>query len=146
MILDNVNNNVGELVGEHSNSISIQEPCSQRRRRSQLTIGNQLDDIVGNTYAEWGQKLKGLADDDPVVQSLLDLREGSKARRLKSLKQKKQAVIGEGSSVAHNEYFDSSDNDSEATLYSSRLNELEESVNETDDVDEPDMDLSDDNP
>ncbi|GJU56773.1 hypothetical protein Tco_1234539 [Tanacetum coccineum] len=40
--------------------------------------------VVADTYAEWGQKLKG-----------------------------------EGSSDAHNKYYDSSDNDSEATLYSS---------------------------
>nr|GEX70161.1 hypothetical protein [Tanacetum cinerariifolium] len=87
-----------------------------------------------DTYAEWGQKLKGPAVDDLAVQSLLDLQEGSKASRHKSLKQKKQAVIGEGSSAAHNKYFDSSDNDSEATLYSSGADELKESVNETDDT------------
>ncbi|GKG61822.1 hypothetical protein Tco_0623539, partial [Tanacetum coccineum] len=57
---------------------------SQRRRRSQLTIDSQFDDKVTNTYAEWGQKLKGPAVDDPTVQSLLDLRKGSKANTVES--------------------------------------------------------------
>ncbi|GKB26521.1 hypothetical protein Tco_0865922, partial [Tanacetum coccineum] len=58
----------------------------------------------------------------------------------------KQAVAGEGSSVAHNKYYDSSDNDSEAKIHSSSSNKTEESANETDDADKSDMDLSDDNP
>ncbi|GJY48380.1 hypothetical protein Tco_0438336 [Tanacetum coccineum] len=134
------------VVGELTNSISIQELRTQQRRRSQLTIDSQLDDIVADIYAEWGQKLKGPAVDDPVVQSLLDLQKGSKASRLESLKQKNQAVAGEGSSAARNKYYDSSNNNSDATLYSSSSNESEESANETDDADESDMDLSDDNP
>ncbi|GJY43201.1 hypothetical protein Tco_0431414 [Tanacetum coccineum] len=40
---------------------------------------------VKNTYSEWGQKLKGPAVDDPAVQSLLNLRKGSKVSRLESL-------------------------------------------------------------
>ncbi|GJR40267.1 hypothetical protein Tco_1215951 [Tanacetum coccineum] len=71
---------------------------------------------------------------------------GSKASRLESLKQKKQVVAGEGSSVAHNKYYDSFDNDSDATLHSSRSDKTEESENESNDVDESNMDLSDDNP
>ncbi|GJT97834.1 hypothetical protein Tco_1093352 [Tanacetum coccineum] len=134
------------IVGELANSISIQEPCTQQRRRSQLTIDRQLNDTVGDTYVEWGQKLKGPVVDDPAVQSLLDLRKGSKASKLESLKQKKQAIAGEGSSAAHNKYYDSSDNDSEATLYFSSSDKTEESENETDDADKSDMDLSDDNP
>ncbi|GKA20039.1 hypothetical protein Tco_0699954, partial [Tanacetum coccineum] len=66
---------VGELT---------QESRSQQRRRSQLTIDSQLDDTVADTYAEWGQKLKGLAVEDPAVQSLLDLQKGSKANRLRN--------------------------------------------------------------
>ncbi|GJT95339.1 hypothetical protein Tco_1090857 [Tanacetum coccineum] len=67
------------------------------------------------------QKLKGLAVDDPAVQSLLDLRKGSKASRFENT-------------------------DSDAILYSSSSDKTEESTNETDDADESDMDLSDDNP
>ncbi|GJS67252.1 hypothetical protein Tco_0681816 [Tanacetum coccineum] len=92
-----------------------------------------------------GQKFKGHAVDDPTVQSLLDLQKGSKASKLESLRQKKQPVVGEGSSDAHNKYYDSSNNDSEATLYSSSSDRTKESANETDDADESDMDLSDDN-
>ncbi|GJX19982.1 hypothetical protein Tco_0222659 [Tanacetum coccineum] len=134
------------VVGELAHSISIQEPCSQQRQRSQLTIDSQTDEAVANIYNEWGQKLKGPAVDDPAVQSLLDLRKGSKANSLESLRQKKQAVAGEGSSVAHNKYYDSSDTDSDAILYSSSLDKLQKSANETDDPEEYDMDLSDDNP
>ncbi|GJU77379.1 retrovirus-related pol polyprotein from transposon TNT 1-94 [Tanacetum coccineum] len=82
-----------------------------------LTIAKET---VVDSYAEWGQKLKGPAVDNPSVQSLLDLRKGSKSNRLESLKQKKQAVVGEGSSATHNKYYDSSDIDSDATLYSLR--------------------------
>ncbi|GJX36999.1 hypothetical protein Tco_0250302 [Tanacetum coccineum] len=106
------------VVGGLANSISIQEPRSQRRP----------------------------AVEDPTVQSLTDLRKGSKASRLESLKQKKQAVVGEGSSAAHNKYYDDSDIDSNATLYSSSSDKTEESANETDDADESDMDLPDNNP
>nr|GEV04942.1 hypothetical protein [Tanacetum cinerariifolium] len=71
---------------------------------------------------------------------------GLKASRLESLRQKKQAVIGEGSSVAQNKYYSSSDTDNDATLYSSSSDKPEGSANETDDADESDMDLSYDNP
>ncbi|GKE34908.1 hypothetical protein Tco_1454230, partial [Tanacetum coccineum] len=47
--------------------------------------------------------------EDPAVQSLLDLRKGSKASGLESLKQAKQAVRGEVSSAAHNKYFEFGD-------------------------------------
>ncbi|GJY26603.1 hypothetical protein Tco_0401329 [Tanacetum coccineum] len=63
---------------------------------------------------------------DPAVQSLLDLRKGSKASRLKSLKQKKYAVTGEGSSAAHTKYYDTSDRESDATRYSSCSDTSEE--------------------
>ncbi|GJU14293.1 hypothetical protein Tco_1142259 [Tanacetum coccineum] len=115
------------------------------RKTRSLTIAEETV-VVTNTYAEWGQKLKGPAVDDPAVQSLLDLQKGSKVSRLESLKQKKQAVVGEGSSATHNKYYDSSDNDSDATLYSLSLDKTGECANETDDADESDMDLPDDNP
>ncbi|GJW42530.1 hypothetical protein Tco_0071329 [Tanacetum coccineum] len=110
---------IGEeaIVGELANFISIQEPFSQQRRRSQLKIGSQTDEAIADLYNEWGQKLKG-----PVIQSLLDLRKGSKASRIESLRQKKQPVAGEGSSVAQNKYYSSSDTNSDATLYSSSDN------------------------
>ncbi|GJR73022.1 retrovirus-related pol polyprotein from transposon TNT 1-94 [Tanacetum coccineum] len=102
-------------------SFSIQEPCTQQRQRSQLTINSQTNEAVADMYNEWGQKLKGPAVKDPAVQSLLDLRKRSKASRLENT-------------------------DSDATLYSSSSNKTEESANETDDVDESDMGLSNDNP
>ncbi|GKC01499.1 hypothetical protein Tco_0987635 [Tanacetum coccineum] len=78
---------------------------------------------------------------DPAIHSLLDLRKGSKASRLKSLKQKKHAVTGEGSSADHTKYYDTSDKESDATRYSSCLDTLEESANGTDDAGDFDMDL-----
>ncbi|GKA37228.1 hypothetical protein Tco_0723793 [Tanacetum coccineum] len=110
-----------------------------RKIRSLTIIKETVVDIVVDTYAEWGQKFKSPAVDDPAVQFLLDLRKGSKASRLESLKQKKQAVVREGSSVAHNKYYDSSDIDSDATLYSLSSEKPEESANETDDADESDI-------
>ncbi|GKB38791.1 hypothetical protein Tco_0883733 [Tanacetum coccineum] len=90
------------------------------RKTTSLTIAEEtvIDDTVVDTYAEWGQKLKGPIVEDLAVQSLLDLQKGSKASRLESLKQKKQSVVGEGSSAAHNKYYDSSVTNSDAILYS----------------------------
>ncbi|GJY27228.1 hypothetical protein Tco_0401954 [Tanacetum coccineum] len=113
------------------------------RKTRSLTIA---EETVVDMYNEWGQKLKGPAVDDPAVQSLLNLRKGSKVSRLESLKQKKQSVTGEGLSVAHNKYYDSSKTDNDAILYSSGSDKIEESENETNDADNYDMDLSDDNP
>ncbi|GJW81655.1 hypothetical protein Tco_0145630 [Tanacetum coccineum] len=131
------------FVGGLVNSVSIQELHNQQCQRSQLTIDRQTKKVVADMYNVWGEKLKGPAVDDLAVQSLLDLRKRSNANRLEILK---QAVAGEGSSAAHNKYYDSSNNDSDATLYSSSSDKTEDSANETDDADESDMNLSDDNP
>ncbi|GJT63046.1 hypothetical protein Tco_1006579 [Tanacetum coccineum] len=116
---------VSSVKSELVNSISIQEPHTQRRRRSQLTIDSHIDNAIVDAYAEWGQKLKGPVVEDPTVQSLLDLWKGSKATRLESLKQKKQAVTREGSSNAHNKHYADSDTDNDAILYSSCSEERE---------------------
>ncbi|GJV63515.1 hypothetical protein Tco_1474343 [Tanacetum coccineum] len=144
-----VKNRRGKGFMCYRDHMNLQNPSifkNRKRRRSQLKIDRQTDEAVADMYNEWGQKLKGPAVEVPAVQSLLDLWKGSKASRLKSLRQKKQLVIGEGSSVAFNKYYDSSYNDSEATLYSLSSDTIKESANETDDADESDMDLSDDNP
>ncbi|GJW39346.1 hypothetical protein Tco_0065191 [Tanacetum coccineum] len=107
------------------------------RKIRSLTIA---EEAVVDMYNEWGQKLKGLAVEDPVVKLLLDLRKGSKANRLESLMQKKQPVAREGSSASYNKYYSSSDTNSDATLYSSSSNKSEESANETDDAEKSDMD------
>ncbi|GJU87011.1 hypothetical protein Tco_1294557 [Tanacetum coccineum] len=133
------------IVGELAHSISIKESRSQQCRRSQSTIDSQTDEAVADMYNGWGQKLNGLIVNDPTFQSLLDLRKGSKASRIESLRQKKKPVAREGSSVAHKKYYASSDTNSDATLYSSSSDESKESANETDDADKPDMDLFDDN-
>nr|GEX23727.1 hypothetical protein [Tanacetum cinerariifolium] len=74
-----------EIVAyELANSVSIKEPRTQHRRSIQLRIDSQIDEDVADTYAEWGQKLKGPAVDDPAVQSLLDLRKISKPSRLEN--------------------------------------------------------------
>ncbi|GJS30794.1 hypothetical protein Tco_0491414 [Tanacetum coccineum] len=104
-----------------------------------LTIAEEAVVAVDDMYNEWGQKLKGPAVEDLAVQSLLDLRKGSKASRLDSLRQNKQLVAGEGSSAAQNKYYSSLDTDSDA-------DKSKEGVNETDDPAESDMDLSNDNP
>ncbi|GKD18661.1 hypothetical protein Tco_1207819 [Tanacetum coccineum] len=120
-----------------------------RKTRSLAVAEERVADKLAksiNTYAEWGQKLKGPVVEDPTVQSLLDLQKGSKANRLESLKQKKQAVAGEGSSVAHIKYDDTSDTKSDVTCCSSCSDTLEESANGTNDADDSDLNLSDDNP
>ncbi|GJV72600.1 hypothetical protein Tco_1492595 [Tanacetum coccineum] len=129
---------------ESENAKTVDEPKEQHV--SPVKSGRGKGFMCYDTYAEWGHKLKGLAVDDPAVQSLLDLQKGLKVSRLESLKQKKQTVAGEGSSVAYNKYYDLSSTDSDAILYSSSLDKTEESANETDDAENSDMDLSNDNP
>ncbi|GJS03805.1 hypothetical protein Tco_0320313 [Tanacetum coccineum] len=80
------------------------------------------------------------------TRSLTIAEEAVVVSRLESLRQKKQPTAGEGSSVSHKKYYDSSDTDSDATLYSSSSDESEESTNETDDADESDINLSNENP
>ncbi|GJX03944.1 retrovirus-related pol polyprotein from transposon TNT 1-94 [Tanacetum coccineum] len=106
----------------------------------------QLVDIFTKALSQT-KKLKGLEVKDLAVQSLLDLHKGSKASRLESLKQKKQGVVGEGSSAAHNKYYEFeniSSTDTNATRGSSCSGTDEEKDVETDDSDDSDMDLSDD--
>ncbi|GJZ59902.1 hypothetical protein Tco_0615718 [Tanacetum coccineum] len=67
-------------------------------------------------------------------------------RKTRSLTIIEEAVVGEGSSAAHNKYYPSSNTASDATLYYSSSDKSEESANETDDAGESNMDLSDDNP
>ncbi|GKA81373.1 hypothetical protein Tco_0788065 [Tanacetum coccineum] len=110
------------------------------RKIRYLTIA---EEIVVDIYVEWGQNLKVPVVEDPVVQSLLDLQKGSKTSRPKSLKQKKQSIIEERPSKAHNKHYAYLDTNSDAILYSLCS---EESEDETDDADDSDMDLSDDNP
>ncbi|GJR99630.1 hypothetical protein Tco_0316139 [Tanacetum coccineum] len=55
----------------------------------------------------------------------------------------KQPVTEEGSSAAHSKYYDTSNNECDATYYSSSSDTSEEHANETDDTDDSDKDLSD---
>ncbi|GJX68036.1 hypothetical protein Tco_0303763 [Tanacetum coccineum] len=132
----------GDQVTNVSNK--LKKDVVPRKTRSPTIAEETL--VVTDTYAEWGQKLKGPAVDDPAVRSLLDLQKGSNASRLESLKQKKQAVTREESSAARNKYYDSSNTDSDAIFYSPSSDKTEKSANETDDADDSDMDLYDDNP
>nr|GEU38935.1 hypothetical protein [Tanacetum cinerariifolium] len=119
--------------------------CQQHKIMTQFIINRQIERDVEDTYAEWGQKRKVLVVEDPDAQLFLDLCKGSKASRLESLKQAKQAVEGEGSSVAHNKYHEFeniSATYSEATQDSSRSDTDEEKDVETDDSDDFYMDLS----
>ncbi|GJX48025.1 hypothetical protein Tco_0273215 [Tanacetum coccineum] len=70
-----------------------------RKIRTLTVTGNIVEEPVAvelaksiRPYAEWGQKLKEPVVEDPAIQLLLDLRKGSKASRIESLKQAKQAV------------------------------------------------------
>ncbi|GKE22724.1 hypothetical protein Tco_1434236 [Tanacetum coccineum] len=139
-----------QTVVELAKSLSIEEHRHQQCAiMTQLTIDQQIEKDVEDTYAEWVQKLKGLEVEDPIVQLLLDLRKGSKASQLESMKQMKQAVTGKGSSVAHNKYYEFENilaTNNDATRGSSCSDTGEEKDDETDDSDDSDMDLSEDEP
>nr|GEU30460.1 hypothetical protein [Tanacetum cinerariifolium] len=109
----------GKVAVELAKSISIEEQRHlQRTIVTQLTIDQRIDKAVEDTYVEWGHKLKGHVVEDPAVQSLLDIQKGSKASRVESLEQSKQAVGREG------------------------LNSDEAKDDETSDYDNSDVDLS----
>ncbi|GKC52935.1 hypothetical protein Tco_1075680, partial [Tanacetum coccineum] len=85
-------------------SISIQEPRSQRRRMSQLTIDSQIDEAITDMYNEWGQKLKG---------------EGSKAAHNKyysSLDTASDATLYSSSSDESEESANETDNTDESDM------------------------------
>ncbi|GKF00684.1 hypothetical protein Tco_0027607, partial [Tanacetum coccineum] len=90
--------------------------------------------------------------EEPVAVELaksINLRKGSKASRLESLKHAKQVVRGEGSSVAYKIYYEFENilaADSDATQDSSSSDTDEERDDETNDFDDFDMDLSEDKP
>nr|GEX68975.1 hypothetical protein [Tanacetum cinerariifolium] len=101
-------------------------------------ISDAIKKSVGYNFyiAKKNESAKDKIVDEPEEQRSI-------ASRLESLKQKKQAVTGEGSSNAHNKHYADSNTNSDTILYASCS---EESKNETDDADDSDMDLSDDNP
>ncbi|GJS23805.1 hypothetical protein Tco_0452437 [Tanacetum coccineum] len=147
-----VSDNIVEepVAVELAKSISLKDQRRQQRDiMTQLTINSQIDKDVEDKYTKWGQTCKGPIVEDPDTQSLLYLRKGPKASRLESLKQAKQAVTREGSSAAHNKYYEFeniSAIDSDATQDSYHLNTDEERNYETDDSDDFDMDLFEDEP
>ncbi|GKA46640.1 hypothetical protein Tco_0739523 [Tanacetum coccineum] len=119
------------------------------RKQRSITIANNLvpQEDVAVELAK--SKPKGPAIEDPVVQSLLDLRRGSKESRFKSVRQEKKPVGGEGSSAVHDKYYEFKDISatySDATRDSSCSETDKEKDDETDDFEDSDMDLSDDEP
>ncbi|GJZ08911.1 putative reverse transcriptase domain-containing protein [Tanacetum coccineum] len=60
-------------VGELANSISIQELCSQQRRRSKLTIDNQTDKAVANMYNDLNKLGERANEADDVDESDMGL-------------------------------------------------------------------------
>ncbi|GJW41352.1 hypothetical protein Tco_0067197 [Tanacetum coccineum] len=122
-------------------SVSIEEQRRQQQRiMTQLVIEKDVNTEVEEAFAaKIGKKLKGIATEDPVVQSLLDLWKGSKESRLESIRQDIQTGKGEGSSAVKDgeiEYF--SNTDSDATTSSSWSSDK-------DDAEDSDMDISNDN-
>nr|GEZ21727.1 hypothetical protein [Tanacetum cinerariifolium] len=89
-----------DVAVELAKSVSIEEQQLQQWDIiSKLKIKRQIIKDVEDTYAEWGQKLKGPVIEDPSIRSLLDLRRESKKSILESLWQEKQPVGGEGSNT-----------------------------------------------
>nr|GEW99988.1 hypothetical protein [Tanacetum cinerariifolium] len=123
-----------DYILSHNKSI----PCISNSK-----LHNSLDDqpITKLLNTNNGDYKFGMEVPDATISDAIQ-----KKVRLESLRQKKKPVAGKGSSITHNKYYDSSDNDSDATLYYSSLDKIEESANETNDADEFDMDLSNDNP
>nr|GEV24747.1 hypothetical protein [Tanacetum cinerariifolium] len=100
------------MAAELAKSVSIKEKRLQQRQiMTQLTIKRQVKKYVKDTYAvKTLLKLKGIATKDPVVQSLLDLRKGSKESKLKSIRQERQ-VVGDTDEDKYDETHDAKNSD-----------------------------------
>ncbi|GJT24212.1 hypothetical protein Tco_0894149 [Tanacetum coccineum] len=125
--------------------IAFKKNAIPRKTRSLIVANNIVKEPVA---VELAKSISHIVE-DPDAQLLLDLRKGSKTSRLESMKQAKQAVTGEGSSAAHNKYYEFkniSATDSEATQDSYCSDTDEERDDETDDSDDSNMDLSEDEP
>ncbi|GJZ74773.1 hypothetical protein Tco_0639238, partial [Tanacetum coccineum] len=128
-------------------SVSTEE---QRRQQqgimTQLVIEKEANIEVEEAFpAKKGKKLKGIATEDPTVQSILDLQKGSKESKLESIRQEIEAGRREGSSAAKDgefEYF--LDTDSDATTSSSWSSDGDDTDDDKDDAKVFNMDISDD--
>ncbi|GJW64034.1 hypothetical protein Tco_0115918 [Tanacetum coccineum] len=86
------------MAVELAKSVSIEEQRLQQREiMTRLKIEKQVGKDVDKGYAaKRGLKLKGVATEDPAVQSLLALRKGSKESKLKHVRKEMQAGRREG--------------------------------------------------
>nr|GEW11042.1 hypothetical protein [Tanacetum cinerariifolium] len=105
-------------------TISLKLKMTQFYLQNQLALRNidvieeEVNTEVEEAFVvEIGKKLKGIATEDPTVQSLLDLRKGSKESKLEIMRQKMQACRGEGSNTDKDdaEIFDMSISDDDST-------------------------------
>ncbi|GJS46824.1 hypothetical protein Tco_0596945 [Tanacetum coccineum] len=138
-----------KLIIDYLFSLNKSIPLRSNSKLHSLQDDHPITKLLGITNDEYkfGIEIPNAVISDAIKKKAgLDLRKESKSSRLESLRQKKKLVTGEGSSVAHNKYYSSSDTASDATLHSSCLDKSKESANKTNDTDESDMDLSDDNP
>ncbi|GKB69257.1 hypothetical protein Tco_0930669, partial [Tanacetum coccineum] len=141
-------NNLLEIEDEAILLAKLVSTKEQRRQQqgimTQLVIEKEVNIEVEEAFAaEKGMKLKGIAIEDPAVQSLLDLQKGSKESRLESIRQEIQPSKGEGSNAAKDgEFEDFSGTDSDATQNSSWSNTDKD--DDIDDAENSDMDISDD--
>nr|GEV20822.1 putative reverse transcriptase domain-containing protein [Tanacetum cinerariifolium] len=107
LINDAIKQAAGYKYYKHHKNESKKAKAGEEPKEQHLSlVRSRRGKDVEDTYAEWGQKLKVHVIEDLAVQSLLDLRRGSKESRLESLRHEKQPVGGEGSSVAHKKYFE----------------------------------------
>ncbi|GJU91538.1 hypothetical protein Tco_1303961 [Tanacetum coccineum] len=84
------------------------------RSKDKLVLKKEVNTKVDEAYAaKKGKKLKCITSKDLVVQSLLDLRRGSKERRLESMRKEMQAGKGEGSKDVKDSDMDKVDEDSD---------------------------------
>ncbi|GJZ40427.1 hypothetical protein Tco_0586990 [Tanacetum coccineum] len=106
---------------------------------TQLVIEKEVNKKVEKAFAaEKGKKLKGVATKCLAVQSLIDLRKGSKESRLENIRQEIQASKEERSSATkYREFKYFSDTNSDSTASSSWSSDK-------DDAENFDMDISDD--
>ncbi|GKF74330.1 hypothetical protein Tco_0220662, partial [Tanacetum coccineum] len=143
-------NNYKDKKAESKNVKAAEEP--EEQHESLVKIGR------GKCYIRSGDQEENIPIafkknspevEDLAVHSMLDLRKGSKASRIESMKQMKQVVAREGSSATYNKYreFENiSSTYSDATQDSYCSNTNEERDDGTDDFDDSDMDLSEDEP
>ncbi|GJV15890.1 hypothetical protein Tco_1361213 [Tanacetum coccineum] len=103
--LTKLTNTVKAKKVESEKEKAVEEPEEQHESLVRSGRGKANNIVEEQTAVELAKSLS-IEEQLHQQRSLLDIRKGSKASRLESMKQMKQEIAGEGSSATHNKYYE----------------------------------------